>query len=164
MNTIRKSLAAASLVLGSTAITLPTVAAPNTVESGILRCDVSAGLGLIVGSNRQMNCVFERSRGPAEYYTGTIQRFGLDIGATAGGVMVWSVLATRDRLPRGAVAGNYVGASAEASAIAGLGANALVGGSNSSVSLQPLSVQGQVGLNVAAGVAQLTLQSARGPR
>jgi hypothetical protein len=154
---------AALIVVGALSTTRP-VAAQNTLESGILRCDVSAGIGLIVGSNREMNCVFERNRGPVEYYAGSIQRYGLDLGATAGGVMLWSVLSSTEQLPRGAMAGTYVGGSAEASAVAGLGANALVGGSGKAVSLQPLSIQGQVGINVAAGVAQLTLRSAQAPR
>ena len=53
--------------------------------------------------------------------------------------------------------GTYTGASAEVSVAAGLGANVLVGGSNRTVALQPLSVQGQVGLDIAAGIGQLEL-------
>src|ERR1700686_364912 len=95
-----------------------------------------------------------RLRSRIEYYTGTISKLGVDIGVTTGGVMVWLVFSPTNR-PIGGLSGNYVGGSAEASVIAGLGANALVGGSNRSVALQPLSVQGQVGLNIAAGVAGL---------
>lgn len=133
---------------------------PNYVEAGVLRCDVSAGIGLIVGSTRSLNCTFEPRRGRAERYAGTIQRLGLDIGATTRGVMVWGVLAP-SRNVSGALAGRYVGASAGASAGVGLGANALVGGSNNTVALQPVSVQAQLGVNIAAGVAELTLERAR---
>ena len=98
--------------------------------------------------------------GPREVYTGSISKFGLDLGATAGGEMVWAVYAPSNRR-FGALAGHYGGATAEATVGAGLGANVLVGGSNRTVTLQPLSVQGQAGLNVAAGVAGLDLRPAR---
>jgi hypothetical protein len=134
--------------------------AQNYVEAGVLRCDVSAGIGLIIGSTRQLDCTFEPRRGRAERYRGTIKRLGLDLGATTRGVMVWGVLAP-SRVASGALAGSYVGASAGASAGVGLGANALVGGSNNSVALQPVSVQAQLGVNIAAGVAELTLARVR---
>ena len=98
--------------------------------------------------------------GPREVYVGGINKFGLDLGATAGGEMVWAVYAPTTRR-FGALAGQYSGASAEATVGAGLGANVLVGGSDRTVALQPLSLQGQAGLNVAAGVAELTLRPAR---
>jgi hypothetical protein len=98
--------------------------------------------------------------GPREVYTGSITKFGLDLGATAGGEMVWSVYAPTNRR-FGALAGHYGGASAEATVGAGVGANVLVGGSSHTVTLQPVSVQGQTGLNVAAGVAGLDLRPAR---
>jgi hypothetical protein len=135
--------------------------AQDRVQSGSLTCDVSAGIGLIIGSQRNVSCTFTPSLpGPIEYYTGTISKLGVDLGVTAGGVMVWLVFAPTNR-PVGALAGTYVGGSAEASVIAGVGANALVGGSNRSVALQPLSVSGQVGLNIAAGVAGLDLRFVR---
>lgn len=135
--------------------------AQERVQAGSLTCDVSAGIGLIVGSKRTVYCTFTPSLpGPVEIYNGSITRVGLDIGATAGGVMIWLVYAPTVR-PVGALAGTYVGASAEATAVAGVGANALIGGSGQTVTLQPLSVQGQAGLNVAAGVAGVELQFVR---
>jgi hypothetical protein len=135
--------------------------AQDRVQSGSLTCDVSAGIGLIIGSQRNVSCTFTPSLpGPIEYYTGTISKLGVDLGVTAGGVMVWLVFAPTNR-PVGALAGTYVGGSAEATVVAGVGANALVGGSNRSVALQPLSVSGQVGLNIAAGVAGLDLRYVR---
>ena len=98
--------------------------------------------------------------GPREVYVGSITKFGLDLGATAGGEMVWAVYAPSSR-KFGALAGNYGGATAEATVGAGLGANVLVGGSDRTVALQPVSVQGQAGLNVAASVAELRLRPAR---
>ena len=98
--------------------------------------------------------------GPREVYTGSITKFGLDIGGTTGGQMVWAVYAPTNA-GHGALAGQYAGASAEATVGAGVGANVLIGGSNHTVQLQPLSVQGQTGLNLAAGVAGLNLEPAR---
>ena len=98
-----------------------------------------------------MACNFKPKGGPPEAYVGTLTRVGLDIGVTGGGAIIWGVF-TSTNLYAGMLTGTYVGASAEASIAAGLGANVLVGGSNRAVALQPLSVQGQTGLNIAAGV------------
>jgi|SRR5687768_6514729 hypothetical protein len=133
----------------------------QNVQAGTLVCDVSGGIGMIIASQRDMACTFTNSRGEPEVYVGRIRRFGLDVGATTGGQMVWTVLAPSGRYSRGALAGSYSGASAEATVGAGLGANVLLGGSNRSIALQPVSLQGQAGLNVAAGVADLQLQAAQ---
>ena len=131
------------------------------IRSGVLNCDVSGGLGLIIGSQRSVNCLFTPDTpGPQEGYYGTITKFGLDIGATAGGSMVWAVYADTSR-GYGFLAGDYAGASGEATVAVGLGANVLVGGSNRTVALQPLSIQGQIGLNLALGVANLSIRPAR---
>jgi len=124
-------------------------------------CSVSASVGLIVGSQRNVNCVFRGQPGePEESYTGTMTKVGLDVGFTTGGMIVWTVFADTNR-QAAMLAGKYVGATAEASIAAGLGANVLVGGSQRSVALQPLSLQGQTGLNVAAGIGELDLYPAR---
>ena len=152
-------MSVAACALGGALAAAPAEA--QNVQAGTLVCDVSGGIGMIIGSQREMICTFNNSRGEPEAYAGVIRRFGLDIGATAGGQMVWSVFAPSGPFVRGALAGNYSGASAEASVVAGLGANVLLGGSNRSFALQPLSVQGQGGLNLAVGVADLQLQPAR---
>lgn len=158
---LRKALAASILAAVAGAAATPATAQANRVQTGVLDCDVSAGIGLIIGSRKQVTCTFTPSRGgPREAYVGTIGKFGLDVGATAGGRMVWGVFAPTNA-PRAALAGTYVGASADASVGPGLGANALVGGSNRTVALQPVSVQGQAGLNLAVGVAGLTLNPVR---
>jgi Protein of unknown function (DUF992) len=155
---VRTFITAAALVLAALS---GSAQAQERVQAGQLTCDVSAGIGLIIGSQRNVSCTFTPATpGPIEYYTGTISKLGVDIGVTTGGVMVWLVWSPTNR-PVGGLTGNYVGASAEASVVAGLGANALVGGSNRTVALQPLSVQGQVGLNIAAGVAGLDLRYVR---
>jgi hypothetical protein len=128
---------------------------------GTLSCDISGGIGLIITSKKDLTCMFTPSQpGPREVYVGSITKFGLDLGATAGGEMVWAVFAPTNR-KFGALAGDYGGATAEATVGVGLGANVLVGGSDRTVALQPVSVQGQAGLNVAAGVTDLRLRPAR---
>ena len=139
----------------------PTMAQSERTKAGTLTCDISAGIGLIVGSKKEVTCMFTPSQpGPREVYIGSITKFGLDLGATAGGEMIWAVYAPTQRR-FGALAGRYGGATAEATVGAGLGTNVLVGGNSRTVTLQPVSVQAQTGLNVAAGVAGLELRPAR---
>jgi len=136
--------------------------AQGRVKVGTLTCEMSGGIGLIVASRKELSCRFSPSeRGwRREAYVGSVTRLGVDVGATAGGRLIWAVYAPTNA-GRYALAGGYGGASAEATVGAGVGANALVGGSNRTVTLQPLSVQGQAGLSVAAGVAGLELRPAR---
>jgi hypothetical protein len=134
--------------------------AAQQIRAGMLTCNVSAGLGFIVGSQKAIACVFKpdqpSSPSRQEDYDGTITKFGLDLGITGGGLMMWAVFTNTVAGP-GFLAGDYVGASGEASLGAGLGANVLVGGSNRTVTLQPVSVGGQIGLNLAVGVASFHL-------
>lgn len=142
------------------AVIIPANAQSQRMQVGTLACSISAGVGLIVASQRNVSCNFQPDGGPPEAYTGTMTRVGVDVGFTTGGAMVWGVFAGTNRYA-GMLSGTYAGATAEATVAAGLGANVLVGGSNRSVALQPLSVQGQVGLNVAAGVGALELHLAQ---
>jgi hypothetical protein len=134
--------------------------AQDRVQVGQLACSISAGIGLIVASQRNVSCTFNPNNGPPEAYTGTMTVIGVDVGFTTGSAMVWGVLSGTNRYV-GMLTGTYVGATAQATAVAGVGANALVGGSNRSVALQPLSVQGQVGLNAAGGIGALELHLAQ---
>jgi hypothetical protein len=148
-------------VAAAVALPIPASAQANRTKVGTLSCDISGGIGLIITSKKDLTCMFTPSQpGPREVYVGSITKFGLDLGATAGGEMVWAVYAPTNR-KFGALAGDYGGATAEATVGVGLGANVLVGGSDRTVALQPVSVQGQAGLNVAAGVADLRLRPAR---
>lgn len=155
---LRKAFAAATLLLAFAALE---PAAAQRIRAGVLSCDVSGGIGFIIGSQRSVFCTFSPDGGQPEVYTGTISRFGLDIGATAGGHMVWGVFAEYTGPRPGVLAGDYVGATGEATIAVGLGANVLVGGSNRQIALQPLSVSGQIGLNLAVGVADLRLRPGR---
>jgi Protein of unknown function (DUF992) len=129
----------------------------QAVKAGALTCNVAAGFGFIFGSSKAVNCNFAPVAGPPQHYVGSIDKFGVDIGYTSGGVLIWTVLAPTTSPAPGALAGSYGGATASATAVVGVGANVLVGGSNNTISLQPLSIEGNTGLNVAAGVAALTL-------
>jgi len=146
-------IAAAAL---ATVLILPANAQPARIQVGSLNCSLSSGIGLVLGSKRNVSCIFHSDNAPDENYQGTMTRIGLDIGATSGGKIVWAVFAGTDRYS-GMLDGSYIGATAEASIAVGLGANVLVGGSNRSVALQPVSIQGQVGINIAAGVGELYL-------
>jgi hypothetical protein len=150
-----------SALLGAVllAATVP-AQAQDRVQVGQLACSISAGIGLIVASQRNVSCTFKPDNGPPEAYTGTMTVIGVDVGFTTGSAMVWGVLSGTNRYV-GMLSGTYVGATAQATAVAGVGANALIGGSNRSVALQPLSVQGQVGLNAAGGIGALDLHLAQ---
>lgn len=133
----------------------------HRTKIGMLACDVSSGVSAIIASKKSVACMFTPAQpGPREIYTGSISKYGLDAGATVGGEMVWSVFAPSNKA-FGALAGTYSGAGSEATVGAGLGANVLVGGSNRTVALQPLAVQGQTTINVALGISDLILNPAR---
>jgi hypothetical protein len=151
-----------NLMLGLAAATSLAFAAsahadPGGVKAGVLTCNVSSGWGLIFGSSKDLNCTYQSVSGHEEDYVGTINKYGVDIGYHNGGVMVWAVLAPTGDLSPGALGGNYGGITAGGAVGVGANANALVGGNNNTVSLQPVSVEGLTGLNVAAGVASISL-------
>jgi hypothetical protein len=151
-------LAAGTLAMIIGALTLTGAAnAQSGVKVGTLSCSVSSGWGFIFGSSKDLNCTFAVPNGLYEYYTGSISKFGVDIGYTRGGILVWTVLAPTAQLAPGSLAGNYAGGTASATVGVGVGANALVGGSTNTIALQPLSVEGNRGLNVAAGVGAISL-------
>src|SRR5476649_2945623 len=158
----RLSALAALAVVVALALPAPSIAqGRERTKVGSLTCDISAGIGLIIASKKELTCMFTPSQpGPREVYTGSITKFGLDLGATAGGEMVWAVYAPTNRR-LGALAGQYGGASAEATVGAGVGANVLFGGSDRTITLQPVSIQGQAGLNLAVGVTSLDLHRAQ---
>jgi hypothetical protein len=154
------------LLIGLGALPLlatPAIAAREGVELGVLECVIEGGTGYIIGSKKNLACTFkptESSFAPESYF-GVVNKFGLDIGTTDKAFMQWLVLAPSANIyAPGALAGDYIGASADASAAVGGGANLLLGGSSRSFTLQPVSLQSQTGLNVAIGVSQFQLRSA----
>jgi hypothetical protein len=136
----------------------PSAQAQGGVRVGTLTCNVASGWGFVFGSSKSLHCSFAPAPGRAEFYAGTINKFGVDIGYTQGGVLVWAVFAPSSNLGPGALSGNYVGATGSATVGVGAGANVLVGGSNRTVSLQPVSFEGNTGLNVAAGIGSISLR------
>jgi hypothetical protein len=155
------SIAAISSVLALGTATAPAKA--DSVELGLLECVVEGGTGFVFGSSKDLACEFiPANDGEArEPYFGVINKYGIDIGFTETSVIEWIIVAptTGFEYRQGSLAGNYRGVTAEASAAAGAGVNVLVGGSQDMISLQPVSVQGQEGVNVALGVAELELRS-----
>ena len=153
------AIAIAALTVGGLAPVPAANAADSGVKVGVLTCNVSSGWGFIFGSSRSLKCVYSPKPGVEEHYTGNIAKFGVDIGYVSSAVIVWGVFAPSADLAPGALAGDYGGATASASVAVGLGANVLVGGSSKSIALQPVSIEGNQGLNVAAGIAALHLDS-----
>jgi uncharacterized protein DUF992 len=131
------------------------------VQVGILECRGGASIGFIVGSVTHLGCVLRVDGMPEDRYVATIRKVGLDLGITQETALAWGVFAPVARLGPGDLSGNYAGAQGSAAVGVGVGGNALVGGSNNSIALQPLSLQGQVGLSVAAGLESLELRPGR---
>lgn len=132
--------------------------AQSRARVGGLTCDLAPSVGMVIGSRQEAACVFRPTRGRPERYQGMISRLGLDLGVKEGGRLYWAVLADSGRRPPRSLVGDYAGASGQAAFGVGAGANVLVGGSDRSISLQPVSVSAQRGVNVAAGVANLSLR------
>ena len=145
------------LGLAAGALALDAPAQAQGLKAGVLTCNVASGFGLIFGSSRAVNCTFSPTGGPPQHYVGAINKFGVDIGYLQGGVLVWTVVAPTANPAPGALSGTYAGATGSATVGVGVGANVLVGGSGNSIALQPVSIEGTTGLNVAAGIAEMTL-------
>jgi hypothetical protein len=148
-------LAAASALALTAFAAAPAEAAG--VKVGTLTCHVASGWGFVFGSSKDIRCIF-RGTGRNVRFNGTINKYGVDVGYTEGGVLVWAVFAPSSTLRDDALDGDYVGATAQASIAVGLGANVLVGGFDKSIALQPVSVEGMTGLNIAAGIGAVNLQ------
>ena len=131
------------------------------VQVGILECRGGASIGFVVGSVTNLGCVLRADGMPEDRYIATIRKVGLDLGITQESALAWGVFAPAARLGPGDLSGDYVGAQGSATLGVGIGGNVLVGGSANSIALQPLSVQGQVGVSVAAGLESLELRPGR---
>ena len=128
-------------------------------RAGGLTCNTDPRVGLVLGSRQDMRCVFVANATGQQYvYRGTIRRIGVDIGVTRGGTLFWAVFARSSQIGRGTLRGNYVGVSGNVAVGLGLGAKVLIGGSRRTITLQPLSLEGQIGVNLALGIANLTLR------
>jgi Protein of unknown function (DUF992) len=147
-----------TLIAASCVFAVAPAAAEEQIAIGLLTCGVRGGVSFIFGSTRELRCLFQvNPDDEGEQYEGQIEKYGLEIGITGNALLKWTVLAPARGTGVGVLAGRYVGVAADASAGIGGGANLLVGGSNQAISLQPLSVQGQTGLNAAVAVATVEL-------
>lgn len=151
------SLAAATLL----SLTATADAQQGRVQAGVIECRGGPHVGLVVGSQNTLGCVFRANGRPDDLYVATVTKVGLDLGITDQTAVSWVVFAPTVQIGHGDLSGNYAGVDASAAVGVGLGANALIGGSANSYALQPLSVQGQTGLSVAAGVQSLELRPGR---
>lgn len=147
--------------LGAIAMAAVLAAMPATAEerfeTGVLNCTVDGGIGLLLGSRKDMACTYEKNDGTVVQYTGRVTKIGVDLGITQESYIAWAVLAPTRNPDPSVLAGRYAGVSAEATAGAGVGANVLLGGGQDSIALQPISVQAQTGLNVAGGLQSMQL-------
>jgi hypothetical protein len=157
----RKTLLAASaFALAVTAAPAPARAGETGIKTGFLTCHVASGFGFIFGSSKEVNCTYTTLTGSkGESYTGEISKFGVDIGYSGAAIIAWAVVAPSPDVTKGALAGQYAGVSAGAAAGPGVGAHVLMGGFNKSFTLQPVSLEGSTGLNVAGGIEALSLRS-----
>jgi hypothetical protein len=157
---LKKISLAASAVAMAAALTFAAPASADGVKIGTLTCHVASGWGFVFGSSKDMRCNFSHDNGPGEHYVGSISKFGVDIGYTSSAVIIWEVFAPNSGMKRGALQGGYGGATASATVGVGAGANVLIGGFDRSITLQPLSISGSTGLNLAAGIGAMSLKYA----
>jgi Protein of unknown function (DUF992) len=158
---VAATLAAASLMMSVSPAAQAQAQQGGTVRIGALRCDVAGNTAFVFGSTRNVTCDFTNINGRHERYSGEISRYGVDLGFTQSAVMLWGVLAPTTDVQPGVLAGTFGGVSAGVTAGVGVAANVLVGGSDRSIQLQPISIEGNTGLNIGLGVAELRLQAAQ---
>ena len=154
-------LLTSSFAIAALAATIASANAMPPLRAGVLQCQGGQNVGFVVGSSTSLECVFQSEGRRPEPYLATLHRIGLDLGVTEQTKLTWAVNAPTGRVGRGDLAGNYGGVGANASVGVGGGGNFLVGGPQNSYALQPISLQGQTGLNVAAGVASIELEPVR---
>ena len=158
---MRRSLVLAGIAATLLASSADAQAPMDRVRVGVLECRGGASIGFVVGSVTNLGCVLRVEGFPEDRYIATIRKVGLDLGITAETALAWGVFAPVAQLAPGDLTGTYAGAQGSASLGVGVGGNVLVGGSNNTIALQPLSVQGSVGINIAAGLESLELSPGR---
>jgi hypothetical protein len=134
---------------------------PTWAQAGMLRCRLNPTIGFVIFGHQSMECSFQPVSGPVQGYEGAINTVGLDLGVSEGGRFAWAVFGPATGMPNGALAGEFVGASGDVGIGVGVGASVLVGGSNRSIALQPVSLEGSIALDVVAGLSQLQLRPVR---
>ena len=155
----RKFLMSGVFAFGVLGISQSADASPNGVKVGVLTCHVESGWGYILGSSKNVTCVYRPNHRQDDHYVGSMSKFGVDIGYTSSGTLVWDVIAPTSDTRSGALQGDYAGATASATVAAGIGAHVLIGGFDKSIALQPVSFESNSGLDVAAGLGELSLHA-----
>jgi hypothetical protein len=150
---LQRSVLVAAL-LGASA----TQAQQTWTQAGVLACNLNPSIGFVIFGHQSMECKFQPAAGPVQRYEGAINTVGLDLAVSGGGKFAWAVFGPAAGVPYGALAGEYVGASADVGLGVGVGANALIGGSNRGFALQPVSLEGSLAINAVAGLSQLKLR------
>jgi hypothetical protein len=158
---MRRPFAFLSAVAAAVALAGGLAHAQSRTQVGVLECRGGPNVGMIVGSVTNLGCVFRAQGRPDDLYTARITKIGVDLGITTETALTWAVFAPTVQFGPGDLSGNYGGVGASAAVVAGVGGNALIGGSQNSFALQPLSIQGQTGLSVAGGVQSLELRPGR---
>lgn len=159
--TAKRWIAAGVAVLALGAVAAPAAMARDEgkgVKVGTLTCDVEKGWGQVVTSSKELTCYFQPTGREREVYTGELKKYGVDVGYTRGGAMIWQVIAPTSNVAAGSLEGRYGGATAGATVGLGVGANVLIGGFDKSIALQPLSLEGNSGLALSAGVGFIELK------
>src|SRR5580704_5846909 len=109
------NLLSAAAIMMAIALCTPSIHAEEakaTIRAGYLTCHVSSGWGFIFGSSREVKCAYTRDKNYTEYYTGSITKWGADVGYLSSAVMLWAVVAPTTNLGEGALTGHYGGATA----------------------------------------------------
>src|SRR5260370_38916205 len=109
LRSILAAASAATLLVGAAPYAYSQNLAQSGANLGTLTCNVAGGIGFVFGSSKDLSCLFTRTNGTAEKYTGSIKKFGVDIGFTKEAQMGWLGCAPGNIGP-GAVAGCYGGA------------------------------------------------------
>lgn len=161
----RALVAAASLALPSLAALSPGAARELPSQ---LRCRVAGGFGFFVAGRRAITCTYYRPDDRVEFYTGSSDKIGLDLGPTNAQKLNFTVAGATVDQP-GELDGKFVGAQAGVTVGFGASSEALVGGATGHVALIPFTPSSfyapdATGINVAAGLGLLELHYAGSER
>lgn len=154
---IRTAAALAALALALPPAAPAQQGTGGTVAAGMLSCDMTGDTNLVILSSERFDCTYRGAGGATDHYRGEISKLGADLQIKRGQTLKWAVLAPSTMRGPGILSGRYVGGSTEATVIGGLGARALVGGSGSQITLQPVSLSGQTGFGASVTVDRLRL-------
>ena len=144
-----------------TGVVAPRIASAD-VELGVLSCKsvVGSRLNLVIRSTVDVKCEMKYSGGEVERYKGeTGIALGLDLSFKDNEEIAFTVISASEvKVGSYPVTGKYIGAKATVSAGIGLGAAALIGGSNDNFGLNPLALETNQGVGVAADIGFIYIE------